>query len=220
MKGRGLIRRDLMQHIGDLLAPYGFVRRKEDFARELGEVRQTIGIADIARPTSIGFSVNIGIRFHRVEELIARFERPHPLVRYEDTLCRSTLGKDLGYHWRGWWQKSWTLRNREDAPEAAQKIVALILKEAMPFFEKYSNMENAFAVLVNDDEEAKDYMTFDDSRAKKAIGLAYLLYGRKRAEQVAAKKRLYLETRPHADLAGVEEFVRRLLANEAIPTSK
>ena len=221
LKGRGLIRRDLEQHIADLLAPYGFVRREREgiFDCERGEVRQTIFLPDIARPTGISFNVNTGIRFHRVEELIARFEPAHPLLSNEDKLSRSTLGKHLGYHWRGLWQKSWTLRNREDAPEAAEKIVAYILKEAIPFFEKYSNMENAFGILAKDDEKASDYMAFDDSRAKKAIGLAYLLYGSESARETAKRKLAWLRTRPHADRASVEEFVRRLLANNGIPSN-
>lgn len=221
MKGRGLIRRDLEQHIADLLAPCGFVRRGREgiFDRERGGVRQTIFLPDIVKPTGISFNVNTGIRFHRVEELVARYEPRHPLITEEDIRSRSTLGKHLGYHWRGLWQKSWTLRSREDAPETAQKMVAYILKEGMPFFEKYSNMEKAFGVLAKDDEEANDYMVFDDVRAKSAIGLAYLLYGPERARETAERKLAWLKMRPHADRASVEEFVRRLLANDAIPAN-
>ena len=195
------------------LVPHGFAARGNDliFDRERGDVRQSISLACLVRISHLAFAASAGVRFHRFEELVDKFDPPNSLATDEDRRSRSTLGKDLGSHSRGLWQKSWSIRDKEQVPNVADKIVTYLVKEAWPFFEIYSDMEQAFAVLSKDDSDAKDLMTLDDVRAKNAIGLAFLLHGPERAQEVAAKKLSWLRTRPHADAAGVEAWVQRLL---------
>jgi hypothetical protein len=223
LKGRGLIRKELIDAVAERLKPHGFIARKEDhaFHREQGEVRVSFFLPYVPRPNGVNFTASAGVRFHKLEELKDRFTPPHPLDIKDGNLARSTLGSDLGSHLRGLWQKSWTVTSREAVPKIADKIVAYLLKKGMPFLDKYSNPQTAFAALSKDDAEAIDLRPFDDDRAKSAIGLAYLLFGSDRAREVAARKIDYLRSRRHSDAAEqaaqVEAWVQRLLTNAEPP---
>lgn len=217
MKGRGLIRAELLTHVSELLSPHGFtlVRSHNAFDREEGDVRCRLHLLfHIHFGGPVEVTAEASVRFHSLEDLKDRL-CPDPLVPEEDRLRRATLGKDLGSHMRGFWQKNWKLTDKDQVPETAAKIANYLARKGLPFLEEYSDKSRALEILSRDDNAAKDVMVFDDERAKNAIGLAYLMYGADRARQVANVKLTWLRNRPHADREGVARWVEKLLSSEA-----
>ena len=83
--------------------------------------------------------VSVSVRLNDVEDLVARFEEPHPLVGPEDVAMRCSLAAQIpsnepeaGDPLRGWGgenRKLWLIRSAGEVPSIASEIVACVSKE-------------------------------------------------------------------------------------------
>jgi hypothetical protein len=67
-------------------------------------------------------------------------------------------------------------------------------------------MQTALEVLSGDDKDAWLHSPFHDARAKRALGLAFLLGDQKRFSQLAAAKTEFLKSRNDSGLASFLQF--------------
>lgn len=213
MSGLHTIKKALLSALAKRLASSGFhLREKEQaFDRELNHVRQSLFIMCVANPRALVFTVSAGVRFHQLEDLVDRMNVPNPLATREHNESRSTLGRQLGTRLGGLFLKNWTLSSLDDVDELAKDMENFLVREGLPFLERYSSMETALASLVKDDSEANELMPLDDVRAKNAVAMAFLIGGYALASDVASKKVQFLKTRPHSGIEGVESWIQRLL---------
>jgi hypothetical protein len=222
------LERNLLKELDVRLAPAGFRRvRINDFygdpySREISGMRHILGIG--TRPYDEGLEASVGsacVRYDAVEDLVAKFEDPHPLVGPEDIAARSTLtvqtdssppqrGDPL-YSWGGTDRKLWLIHEADEVPGVASEMAAYALEKCEPIFANLSKADQALTLLSGDYERVRSYAGPDDISAKKAIALAFLLNGEAAARQLAKVKLARLKGEGRSE---VQRWLDRFLRAE------
>jgi len=76
---------------------------------------------------------------------------------------------------------------------------------SIPYLERYSDIERALELLSGDDAASRLHAPFHDGRAKRAIGLAFLVGDRERFSEVADAKTEYLTS---INNPGLDSFLK------------
>lgn len=189
------LKRPLLRKLDAVLGTSGFRRVSDKFhgdrySREADGVRCSIHVSFVLRSDALVVEVpSVSVRFDRIEETIARYEDPHPLVTPNDIAARPTLSvqMDSGLI-GGLLRKSWTVRAEEDIAKVADQIAAYASEKGEPVFAKLSSPVSALQLLAGDDDRARSYAAPDEMRVKKAISAALLFEGRDAAKRVAEAK--------------------------------
>jgi hypothetical protein len=216
--GKATLERKLLRELDLRLAPAGFHRVNrgrfygDPYSREVSGVRHTLGIG--IRPYLEALEaevVNATVRFNAVEDLVARFEDPHPLIGPEDVAARSTLGAEISpsqpqrgdplYGWGGTDRKIWLIHTPNEVPDIAFQIAAYALEKSEPIFAALSNTEYALTLLSGDDARSRCYSGLASARAKAAIAFAYLSLGEAPAMQLAETKVARLRGEARSEVA-------------------
>src|SRR5215510_7806170 len=138
--------RSLLIELDTRFRDTGFNRRNDKFhgetyARAEKGRRQSVHLAIYDGGNYIELdSPFIAIRINEVEELVARFEEPHPLLTPSDVRARSTLG--FRREPRGFlavFRKTWKIRNEREAVDVAPKFVSRVMHKANPFWLRFSD---------------------------------------------------------------------------------
>ena len=206
----GELKKCLFETVASRVKPYGFIGKGSSgiFARATDLGRQTISLAPINHPpTDFDVTVNLAIRFDRLEELLNEHE---PNLTKADKRETHSLGAELGNISEGR-QKRWTVATSHDIDRVASSIFEAIVRIGIPYLDKYSDMETALGVLSQDDRAAWLHSPLHDYRAKKAIGLAFLLGPKERFLRLAADKTEFLTARRDS---GLPAFLRLKQAME------
>jgi hypothetical protein len=161
--------------------------------------------------------VNVSVRLNDVEDLVAKFEEPHPLIGPDDIAARSTLTAQFSSNkpgatdplrgWGGESRKLWLIHSIGEMPSVASEIVACVSNECEPTLAALSNAERALVLLSGDDEQARSYSGPDTARAKRSIALAFLLHGEAAAREMMKMKLARLKGEGRAE---VETWADRL----------
>jgi hypothetical protein len=189
------LKKPLLRKLDAVLGASGFRRISDKlhgdrYSRESVGIRCSIHVSFVPRSDAVVVEVpSVSIRFDRVEETIARYEDPHPLVTPDDVAARPTLSVQTDSRLiGGLLRKSWTVRAEEEIAKVADQIAAYASEKGEPVFAKLSSPESALQILASDDEKAKSYAAPDEVRAKKAIGVALIFEGPEAAKRVAEAK--------------------------------
>lgn len=170
-----------------------------DYSREVAGVQQVLGIRIEPYLDDLEAEiVNVSVRFNDVEDLVAKFEEPHPLIGPEDIAARSTLTAQIssnklrpGGPLRGWGgenRRLWLIRSTDEIPSVASEIVDCVSKECEPTFAALSNADRALVLLSGDDAQSRSHSGPDAGRAKRSIALTFLRHGETGARELTKTK--------------------------------
>jgi hypothetical protein len=169
------------------------------YYREVAGVQHCIGIG--TRPYLDALEAQVGsasVRFDAVEDLVARLENPHPLIKAEDIAARPTLVAQIStsepspgdplYRWGGTATKLWLIHAADEIQHASSQMASYALEKCEPIFDSLSNPAHALSILSGDDQRSRSYSGPDQARAMRAIALAFLMHGEATAKQLAKVK--------------------------------
>lgn len=187
------VRKKLFGHMSPFLATYGFTTKLGDssFYRKFPQGHQCIHLQFIYHGIDVDVCVDIAIRFDELEDLINRHKSYLTEKEKKDTY---SLGAELG-NIRRRAPIRWTIFSNNDIEQAAKDILEAIVLTAIPCLEKYSDMRTALEVVSGDGPDDWLYSPFDNERAMRAIGLAFLLGDRDVFSQLAKAKTEFLTTK-------------------------
>ena len=224
---KATLEREFRRELDSRLQPLGFERSRiswlcGDYSREVAGVQQVIGVRIETYVDDLEAEiVNASVRLNDVEDLVARFEEPHPLIGPEDIAARPTLTAQIFSNkpgatdpLRGWGgdnRKLWRIRSSDEISSVASEVVACVSKECEPTLAALSNADRALVLLSGDDEQARSYSAPDAARAKRAIALAFLYHGESSARDLTRTKLARLKGDGRAE---VEQWADRLFRAE------
>ena len=190
----------LSEHVGK----YGFDTKVkgQSFYKQMPFGRLAFHLSFIKHKTDFDVTVDVAVRFDELEELVNQHENRLSKAHRKGTF---SLGVELGNLSKGR-QKRWTVANLEDVKPVAGSIMDAFVAIALPYLEKYSDKETALDTLSGDDKAAWLHSPFHDARAKRAIGLAFLLGDQERFSRLAAAKTEFLKSRNDFGLTSFLQF--------------
>ena len=99
-------------------------------------------------------------------------------------------------------------------PDLLDAVAECVLKDfvqiGLPYLEKYSVMENALELLSRDDRAYSIHSPRNGDRAKRAIGLAFLLHRLDLFRTLTEAKTIFLRERNDPDLQSFMSFRQKL----------
>ncbi|HYV04908.1 MAG TPA: hypothetical protein VFB82_09990 [Blastocatellia bacterium] len=187
------LKEDLLQRLAKLIEVHGFVMRArtQSFDKRTPFGKLALLLAFIPHRADFDIAASVAIRFNELEDLI---NEGNDLLSKPEKRQTFSLGADLGNISDGK-QKRWTVSNPADVEAVAESIMDFFVAIGIPYLEKYSDMEIALEAFSGEDTAARLHEPFHDSRAKRAIGLAFLLGHRERFSKLAASKTEFLTSR-------------------------
>lgn len=90
------------------------------------------------------------------------------------------------------------------------EILTWFDKVGWPYLEKYSDIATALEALSGDDKNSWLHIPFHGARAKRAIGLAFLLGKKELFTQLVNQKKIFLEQINDSSLGEFMEFAEDL----------
>lgn len=191
---------ELSEHVGE----YGFDTKVkgQSFYKQMPFGRLAFHLSFIKHKTDVDVTVDLAVRFDELEELVNEYENRLSKAQRKDTF---SLGVELGNLSEGR-QKRWTVANLEDVEPVARSIMNSFAAVGLPYLEKYSDLPTALEVLSGDDRAAWLHSPFHDARAKRALGLAFILGDRERFSQLADAKTEFLRSRNDSGLTSFLQF--------------
>lgn len=203
---------ELATHIGK----HSFDPKPSDqsFHKRMPFGRLGFHLSFIKHKTDFDVTADVAVRFEALEDLLNE-DNAH--LSTSEKKKTYTLGAELGNISEGR-QKRWTVATPDDIKPAVNSIMDAFVAIGLPYLEKYSDMQNALEVLGGDDQAAWLHSPFHDVRAKRALGLAFLLGDRETFSQLAVVKTEFLSSRNDPGLQSFiqlrDELARRLNSSE------
>ena len=194
----------LFEAVSEEIAKYGFSGSKRHycFYKRTPFGRLAFCLAFIRHRDDADVTINLAVRFDELEDLINEHRSHLSSAEKKNTF---SLGVELGNLSEGR-QKRWTVASLPDVSPVAQSIMNSFLAIGLPYLQKYSDIQTALEVLSGDDKDAWLHSPFHDTRAKRALGLAFLLGVRKRFSELASAKTEFLKSRNDSGLASFLQF--------------
>ena len=180
--------RDLKSHllqkvqIGMAEQGFKFDQKSGYFDKTMPGVRWSFGLGFIKHTSDFDVTANVSVGLDSLEQLLQKGDDSY------------SLGAELGNIADGK-QKRWNVITMEDVDQAATDIMDAFADIGLPYLEKYSVMENALEAFRGDDKAAWLHSPVDVARAKRAIGLAFLLNKREEFQKLAEQKTAFLKNR-------------------------
>lgn len=187
------LKQDLLKNLARLIEIHGFAlrAREQSFYKRTPVGRLALLLSFIPHRADFDVTASVAVRFNELEDLI---NEGNDLLSKAEKKGTFSLGADLGNISEGK-QKRWTVASPGDVEGVCQSIMDAFVAIGIPYLEKYTDIETALEAFSRDDEEAWLYSPFHDARAKRAIGLAFLLGDRERFTKLAAAKTEFLTSK-------------------------
>src|SRR5262245_2381792 len=192
------LERALISKLAGRVGELGFDTKAkgQSFYRKTSFGRKAFHLSFIEHATDFDITADVAIRFDSLEELVN--EGDERLTKKEKGNIFS-LGAELGNISEGK-QKRWTVSGSADVEKVCQSIMDAFVAIGIPYLDRYSNLESALEALSGDDKAAWLHMPIHGARAKRAIGLAFLLGQRDKFFEIASAKTEFLTSRNDFDL--------------------
>src|SRR5436190_22794742 len=177
---------ELLKSVATGLARHGFESKPkgQSIVKKTAFGRQSFHLAFIKHTHDFDITADVAIRFDALENLICESEG----IRSEQEKDEGySLGAELG-NLAGTGQRRWTVSTSEDIPPVSASILEAFELIALPYLNRYSMMDQALAALKGDDRVASLHMPIHDARAKRALGLAFLLGAKQQFDEIARGK--------------------------------
>ncbi len=160
----------------------------------------------IRHHTDFDITADIAVRFDDLEKLVCESDAT---CKASDKEQSYSLGAELGNISEGA-PRRWTVSSILDVPPVASAVLATFELIGVPYLEKYSDMNAALEAFSGDDRDAWLHSPVHLARAKRAIGLAFLLRNRARFHQLVETKRALLVARQEWGLQSFLDFAAHL----------
>ncbi len=197
--------------MGERLKPYGFKGMGRNYCyyqvEEWGFKRFCLGSTSYIEGFGVG--AGAGIRFNALEALTMNSPE-YSMHRKIDEQTSSIGGRLFSIAGEG--EDIYYVTKPEGFDIALEKVMWHFTEHALPFFEKYSDLETAYQMLRRDDQEARFYSILTHVRACNAVGAAILLEKSKKEihDLIAEKKAWMVEYDNKFDLNRFNEFLERI----------
>lgn len=163
----------LFESIAEEMKKRGFKYRgkQQDFIQQTDYGFNAFHIAIIRHENDFDITVDVGIRFDDVENLINKNNKLLTKSQKKET-C--TIGVEIGNLTQGQTRR-WTIEKFEDIMDVTYSVVEVFDHVALDYFKKYSNLEMVYKILRRDDKEAGLHSPFPSYRAIRAVIAAIVL---------------------------------------------
>jgi hypothetical protein len=202
------LQKSLLQEVGKVVAQHGFDPKPVDqsFRRRLPDGSAVVHVGFVPHgDVDVDVTGDVAVRFDAVEDLL---NEDRALSNTEKKRT-ATLGAEFGNLAEGR-QRRWKLKEAADVAPVATAIGEAVRTIAVPYIQKYGDMEAALEALSGNDAAAWLHSPFHDARAKRSVALASILGPPSRMEETAARARAFLVSRSDPGLAEFDRFVEKL----------
>jgi hypothetical protein len=198
----------LLDAIGASIVEYGFLPRKrmQRYVRktEFGKLSYHVNFGP--RGAGIVAMSDVAVRFTALEDLVNSVNTEMLKAQRRDTYSvAQEVGALLGERWL-----EWDLDVPEKAPQVARSMMAAFEQGALPFLNRYSDMNRVFEVLAAAGPEAEFIVRLPSRQAKNAIALAYLFSARPRFDELVSLYRTRLQQSGDPNLPSFDRLVSEL----------
>lgn len=170
------LKKEFLGLLADALTPLGFKRRGEDFYRLQPYGKDIISVTFVSHP-ELDFKVklDIGVRHDTVEEMVNAYcpDMPKNMVKWTDT-----IGNRLDNLTRQFTEWQWEISEEADLKREVRNLMETAIHGiALPYFQRFSSLEEVLCILSKWDEEShRKKMLLDiPATGMKAIAAAYIL---------------------------------------------
>jgi len=197
---------DLLNALGKCLSTRGFPARPSGYSfrkkTAFGNVAVHLNVAQYE--TEFHAAVHVSVRFDAVEDLI---NACNELLTPAEKKKTATFGCELG-NLRDGRRREWrVVVGRSDPEKIAKEMAELVFEIGVPYFERYSSLEEVYAVFSSDDVDAGIHVAPPLWRGERAVALGFVIGGAAEARRMIEAKRKYFggQNPRHARL--FEKFV-------------
>lgn len=211
------LRGDVLREFGRRLARFGFDPRPkgQSFLRKIEGGRVSVHLGFISHENDFDVTIDVGIRFDAVEELVHRSEA---LLTKREKAETSTLGAELGNIECGRPFRV-TVTGNSDTEGAVGQLIAKFESIGLPYLEHYSQMESAYEVLARDDRGGWIHSPINAERAKSACALLAVMGRYSDLEALGRQKSCFLESIRDPGAAMFSRFLAELIQSTPSPNT-
>ena len=202
----------LLAALAAFLTPYGYERSKQDFQKTYRWGRTAFHIAFIKHNSDFDITGDIGIRSNALEALV---QKSNILLTSAEKKNTFSMGAELA-NLKDRKQRRLRVSNEQDVSTVSTELFRHFEEIAIPYFTKYSDMEAAINVLSSNSFVAWLHSPIHAERAKRAVGLAWLLKDFQRAESLIVESEAFLSDSNDFGLSSFRSFVQLLRESESI----
>jgi hypothetical protein len=197
----------LLNAVDAQLAPCGFKKHGgQSFHKLYNWGKAAIHLSVIKHPDDFDVTVDVAIRFDALEELV---QQSNKFLTAKEKRNTFSMGAELGNLVEGK-PRRWSVASHADVHNVAEQVQEQITSTAFPYIEQYGDMAKALQVLAGNDRDAWIHSPIAGERAKRAVGLAWLLGDKDKVKRLIESKTDLLRDRNDFGLADFEAFVKSL----------
>jgi hypothetical protein len=151
-------------------------------------------------------TADVALRVDAVEELL---HADNSLISKKEKLEAATIGCELGNLSDGK-QRRWKIVTESDVKPVIASLDAALMSIALPYMDRYSNLEETFAVLCRNDAEAWLHSPLHHYRGMRALALAIFLEKYDRLEGIIEQSEAFMKSIGDPNLRFFELFARTI----------
>jgi len=149
---------------------------------------------------------NVALRVDAVQELI--HQDGNDLSKKEKQ-ATATFGCELGNLSQGK-QRRWKIASENDIKPVMASIENALVTTALPYIERYSNLEEMFEVLCRNDRDAWLHSPFHHYRGMNALALAVVLGKQDRVEHIIEESEAFMRSIKDPNLGFFQPFASKV----------
>lgn len=197
----------LLKQLSERLVQIGFDKKihGQSLWKFIEHGRASVHLSFINHVTDFDITVDVSIRIDRVEDMA---NASNKLLKDREKKMTYTIGTEIGNFINGR-QKRWTIDKVEDIGPVCDDIFKCVMEVAVPYIDKYSELENIYEVLLRDDKEGWRHSPIHYRRAIGAVAMARLL-GKSDYQDVIDEKTRFLKEREDSGLPFFLHFISKL----------
>jgi hypothetical protein len=201
---RAKIESMLLVALGRRLATHGFELQPgtQEYHRPIDGGVAAFHLSFIEHADDFDVKADVAIRFHDLETLVNNGKQYLTAKEKKGTF---SLGSEPG-NLIDRRQRRWTIKSAADVEQVAKGIEDGFLNLAIPYIDKYRIRTEALEIFAGDDQSVWIHSPVYGERAKRAVGLAWLLKDEARLKQLIETKSTFLEQRKDCALKEFRDF--------------
>ncbi len=208
MKTIKILQKELLSQLSNKIVEYGFDKkiRGQSFFKPINDGRAVLHFSFIDHKDEFDVTIDVAIRFNALENLINKENRLLSKKEKDET-C--SLGVELGNLSQGK-PRRWSIKNQVDIDSAVKEMTLFIKEIGLPYISEYSDLKQALSILSKDTPGAWIHAPIHGERAKRAVGLAFLLNESEKLKSLINSKSAFLAERKDFGLASFNIFISHL----------
>jgi len=197
----------LLSKVAEYLVEYGFEKKPigQSIIKIMPDGKVSFHLAFIDHKDNFDVVADVAIRFDMVENMV---NEDNKLLSKKEKESTFTLGAELGNISQGS-QKRWTVFLGTDVDSIAQEIRSAFVKYADSYIKKYSEMQNAFELLLSNDRQNWIHCPVHGARAKRVLSMAVLLNHQALIPKLISDSIAFLREQKDFGIQDYEKFSKR-----------